>query len=224
MIEVRFKIQTDFAKVATDIEGFRADFKKGVANAAGVSEDRIVIENIEKGSIIVNFFILEGSSSGESASSMAVTTFKDKINAGTVNWSDSLADVMAGGAAVEATATRTMSKESLQALTVPSSVTVMLSPLDGWSPPSGCECVLATGITDGCAGHKDIWPPWCLADASCPISEDGSWGKFVWCVDAAARAPSPADDPSNLNYRGANGALCLKVGIVSLVAALQAFA
>lgn len=223
MVEVRFKIQTDFAKVATDIEGFRSDFKKDVAKAAGVSEDRIVIDNIEKGSVIVNFFILEGSSSGESASSIAVTAFKDKITAGTVDWSDSLADVMAGGAAVEATATRTMSTESVQALTAPSSVTVMLSPLDGWSPPSGCRCVLQTGITDGCAGHKDIWPPWCLADASCPISEDGSWGKFIWCVDGVAPSPANADDLSSLNSRGANGALCLKVGIVSLVAALQAF-
>jgi len=224
VVEVRFRINADFSEVATDIEGFKSDFKKDVAQASGVSEDRIVIDSVAKGSVIVNFFIKEGTASDDVSSSVASTLFKEKISTGTVDWSPSLTNVMADGAELEAMATRTMSSESLEALTSTSGMTVMLTPLDGWSPPLGCSCVLAPGITDGCAEHKSVSPPWCLADANCPDAEAGSWGEFVWCLDPSEVAASAGLD---LDHGGLIPSMSAgphyQVNVISIFALLPAF-
>jgi hypothetical protein len=45
-VEVRMRIASDFSNAARDIDTFRESFRQGMADAAGISKDRIIVRKL----------------------------------------------------------------------------------------------------------------------------------------------------------------------------------
>ncbi|CAJ1364986.1 unnamed protein product [Effrenium voratum] len=183
VVEVRVRMASDFSKAGSDIDGFKESFRAGVAEAGGISEDRVVVRSITKGSIIVDFIIAAAANAELLPASIAFKEFEDKLSDQTHVWPSSLQSIMAEGITVEASAAREMDTEELQSVMKQSanSATVFLTPVAGYSPPAGCACVHGEGITNGCAKHKGVSPPWCLVAYGCPSRLEGANGDWAWC-------------------------------------------
>ena len=44
---MRVRMASDFSKAGSDIDGFKESFRAGVAEAGGISEDRVVVSHLE---------------------------------------------------------------------------------------------------------------------------------------------------------------------------------
>ncbi|CAE7224155.1 adt-2 [Symbiodinium natans] len=182
VVEVRVRIPANFEEASRDIDGFRSSFKTGVAEAAGISEDRVIVREISQGSIVVDFVVVGARKPDERAASMAVQEVETKMRDATYSWPASIQTIMASGAQVESRATRDMDQEQLDTMAVQASGTVFLTPVADYAAPEGCSCVAGAGVTAGCANHKSLSPPWCLVAYGCTSGMEGAQGAWAWCV------------------------------------------
>jgi len=182
VVEVRVRISADFAEASRDLDGFRSGFRKGVADAGGISEDRVIVREISQGSIVVDFVVVGARTPDESAASMAVQEVENKMRDATYSWPSAIQTVMASGVTVESRATRDMDQEQLDVMAMQTSGTVFMTPLDGYRAPADCSCVEGAGVTAGCAKHKGLSPPWCLVAFDCSARMEGAQGAWAWCV------------------------------------------
>eukprot|EP00442_Polarella_glacialis_P011769 CAMPEP_0115086606 /NCGR_PEP_ID=MMETSP0227-20121206/22696_1 /TAXON_ID=89957 /ORGANISM="Polarella glacialis, Strain CCMP 1383" /LENGTH=268 /DNA_ID=CAMNT_0002476117 /DNA_START=68 /DNA_END=874 /DNA_ORIENTATION=- len=190
VFEVRVRIDADFATVSSDVEAFKKTFQEGVAAAAGVTTDRIVISNVRPGSVVVDFYVVEGTQ-GSTPMSVAVSSLEAKMKQTSTEWTPGIAAFMKK-ATFQGKALRSVPSEQVSS----SGRTVVLTPLADYGPASGCSCVAGSGISKGCAEHSGVGPAWCLVASGCPSAMAGSFGSWAWCQklqDSGATNSSSAD-------------------------------
>lgn len=178
------KISADFAEVSQDIKTFRSNIRDGIAAAAGVSKERVVIESIKQGSIIVEFILTESKDAGEPVALVAADALKVKIQQ-PASWAPELRSIMEKGVAMDPAAPTIMSSAEINVLKESAEGTSVrfLPPLATWKPPADCICQgkSSAGISSGCAQHHGIGPAWCVVVSNCTSAQPGSWGIWVMC-------------------------------------------
>lgn len=205
------RLAADFSHAAEDIDTFREAFRQGMADAAGISKDRIIVSLISRGSIIVDFLVsaAQGSqgSQGEITAAQAVQDLETRLGDQSYLWPAVLRPMMAEGASVQAKKTTTMNQEELDAMVVLStgSNTVFLTPEAGFGAPPGCSCVAGDGITAGCAKHKGMSPAWCLVASGCGESMEGASGPWAFCVETIWDNSDGSPDPNKIIIASGNG-------------------
>lgn len=212
------RIASDFSNAARDIDTFRESFRQGMADAAGISKDRIIVNSITRGSIVVDFLVRGAEQMGEISAAQAVQDLEIRLEDQTYSWPAVLRPMMAEGASVQAKKTTTMNQAELDAMVVLSSGsnTVFLTPEAGFAAPPGCSCVAGDGITAGCAKHKGISPAWCLVASGCRESMEGVLGPWAFCVESANSDASP--DPNKIIIASGNGSAVKSASMWLLVA------
>lgn len=202
------RLAADFSHAAGDIDTFREAFRQGMADAAGISKDRIIVSLISRGSIIVDFLVSGAQGSqGEISAAQAVQELETRLGDQSYLWPAVLRPMMAEGASVQAKKTTTMNQEELDAMVVLStgSNTVFLTPEAGFGAPPGCSCVAGDGITAGCAKHKGMSPAWCLVASGCGESMEGALGPWAFCVAAIWDTSDGSPDPNKIIIASGNG-------------------
>eukprot|EP00930_Biecheleria_cincta_P048233 TRINITY_DN33585_c0_g1_i1.p1 TRINITY_DN33585_c0_g1~~TRINITY_DN33585_c0_g1_i1.p1 ORF type:complete len:524 (+),score=49.98 TRINITY_DN33585_c0_g1_i1:58-1572(+) len=184
VVKARMKISANFAEVSQDIKAFKSSIRDGIAVAAGVSKERVVIESITQGSIIVDFILTESVSSGEPVAFVAADALKDKIQQ-PASWAPTLRPLMEKGVAMDRPEPAIMSSTQIQQLKDSTEGTSVrfLPALATWKPPADCNCQgnSTAGISSGCAQHHGVGPAWCLVVSNCTSAQPGSWGTWVMC-------------------------------------------
>lgn len=224
-MEIKVRMQTDFDTVAGNIRGFAASMVDGVAAASGVEKDRVQVISVTRGSVVVNFRLLDpppGQTRLRSADEGANRLQSFLSITGTNQWPEDLRPHMQNAQLLE--------KSSQQRVVVPMTLSAtppMAEVQANYAPPPGCACRTkeAAGIRGGCAEHFGLSPPWCLASgASCFGAKTGVDGQWVFCREvagggAARTANSTSASPGVRPYVSAAGAAVRQAALMPRIIA-----
>eukprot|EP00747_Dinoflagellata_sp_TGD_P211005 gnl/TRDRNA2_/TRDRNA2_84215_c0_seq1.p1 gnl/TRDRNA2_/TRDRNA2_84215_c0~~gnl/TRDRNA2_/TRDRNA2_84215_c0_seq1.p1 ORF type:complete len:453 (-),score=55.66 gnl/TRDRNA2_/TRDRNA2_84215_c0_seq1:119-1306(-) len=207
IVEMRLSIDADFDLVAGDIVSFTSTFRQGMADTLAVDPQSVVVVNVLRGSVIVDFRILSlpGHARGaeESANRLEGLMAASNYDA----FPQSIRPHMKN-AQLTARMSRTLPfSEAMPAATAD----------EGYAAPSGCQCVsnMDAGIIAGCSQHLGLTPAWCLVTDGCSAARPGSHGSWAYCVKQ-----DPPDEPDDL--LGVTSSAC--AASAGFVVAFQLFA
>jgi hypothetical protein len=200
-VEMQIKLDTSFQVVANNIQGFREDFRIGVADAIDIAPNRVEILKVAPGSILVDFRILDLPAGSTAAASV-------RSSAASADLLEALLLPSSGGGSPSFLALRrfpsnlrpfmekasvnqkVFAEVSTQSLGNPGVAT--LAPLEeGFAPPEGCTCSGAfqsQGVALGCARHLGLDRPWCPVVEDCPGASVGSGCQRLWVYCSSGSA------------------------------------
>jgi len=208
---MQLRIDGDFDAVANNVQNFKSNFQAGIAQTLFVSEDRVDVVRIHKGSILVDFRIVDPPAA--SSGSRSATEAADRLDALLASravevWPSDL-QVYMSSARMTAKARRQISADSVR-----NSHANVITEV---GPPVGCKCraVPFAGIQAGCAEHLSLSPAWCPVEGLCTASRPGRQGLWVFCTQtrSSIRAMPSASPKVRVTARGS----ALNPGLVMVV-------
>jgi len=199
-VAMQLRLPTNFDSVSGDVVGFMETFSKGIASALLIEPERIEVVSIVRGSVIVDFNILDPPNTTPTryASEAADRLVSLVSSRSTSSFPSELRTQMAG-ATVESRTTKSITAQGSGSGQPP-----VLAPLVlGSLPPSGCTCVGAQGegVREGCGKHLGLGLPWCKLAKTCSAARTGSGVQSLWVycsttATSSAPSPSPTSSPS----------------------------
>lgn len=208
-VEVRLRFDSSFSDVANNLDDYVQGLQRSLAEAAGIEQSRIVVFGIAPGSIIVDFYIFEAAAESSPISAVAAVTLQGKLRP---PWFPRTASIVSKAVrhVPEESTTRQYSKTA----------GIVLQPLSGFAPPSGCACVSGDGISPGCADHRGLGPAWCRLEQPCKSSFlSSSRGHWVFCMAARDGKDwlNALDAPSELSKAPQSYRTCSQLALLTII-------
>jgi len=202
-VEMQVRMDSDFDAVAGNIATFSTTFRSGLASALLIEEERVDVVGISRGSVIVDFRILDppkGQTPARYAHEAADRLENLLISSTIVVFPTSLQAYMKG-ATVEARSAKWLTIETGSS---PDLVPPLAPLVEGAKPPQGCACVAAEdqGVIAGCAYHLGLSPAWCKVHETCPTAMKGTGVQSLWVYCSGGE---PTKKPAEEKQAGGGG-------------------
>lgn len=211
-VEVRLRFDSSFSDVANNLDDFGQGLERSLAEAAGIEQSRIVVFSIAPGSIIVDFYIFEAASESSPIAAVAAVTLQGKLRPPWFARTASIVSKVIRQVPVESTGDSTLWHSKTAG--------IVLQPLSGFAPPSGCACISGNGISAGCANHRGLGPAWCRVEQPCKSSfSSSSRGHWVFCLAAQDGKDwlNALDGPSELSKAPQCYRMCSQLALLMIV-------